>query len=107
MTVGTESATVVRLFQHPEDIEYVQLLPEFSGGAAGVAAETAGRNCDLASLLVLTREGSAKPNGYYFRIKTEATPPEMVRRVVAHIPMSKRRRRSSWTRRGVSVLPST
>jgi hypothetical protein len=35
VTVGTESATVVNLFQHPEDIEYVQLLPEFAGGAAG------------------------------------------------------------------------
>ena len=33
--VGTESATVVNLFEHPEDIEYVQLLPEFTGGAAG------------------------------------------------------------------------
>jgi hypothetical protein len=31
---GTESATVVELYQHPEDIEYVQLLPEFVGGAA-------------------------------------------------------------------------
>jgi hypothetical protein len=32
---GTESATVVELYQHPEDIEYVQLIPEFTGGAAG------------------------------------------------------------------------
>jgi hypothetical protein len=32
---GTEAATVVRLSQHPEDIEYVQLIPEFVGGAAG------------------------------------------------------------------------
>ena len=32
---GTESATVVDLFGHPEDIEYVQLIPEFVGGAAG------------------------------------------------------------------------
>jgi hypothetical protein len=32
---GTESATVVRLYQHPEDIEYVQLIPEFVGGAVG------------------------------------------------------------------------
>ena len=32
---GTESATVVELFGHPEDIEYVQLIPEFVGGAAG------------------------------------------------------------------------
>jgi hypothetical protein len=32
---GTESATVVDLYQHPEDIEYVQLIPEFVGGAAG------------------------------------------------------------------------
>jgi hypothetical protein len=31
---GTESATVVELYQHPEDIEYVQLIPEFVGGAA-------------------------------------------------------------------------
>lgn len=35
VTVGSESTTVVNLFQHPEDIEYVQLLPEFLGGAAG------------------------------------------------------------------------
>jgi hypothetical protein len=35
VTPGTESVTVVRLYQHPEDIEYVQLLPEFTGGAAG------------------------------------------------------------------------
>jgi hypothetical protein len=35
VTVGSESTTVVNLFQHPEDIEYVQLLPEFAGGAAG------------------------------------------------------------------------
>ena len=34
VTPGTESATVVELYQHPEDIEYVQLLPEFVGGAA-------------------------------------------------------------------------
>ena len=32
---GTESATVVELYRHPEDIEYVQLLPEFTGGPAG------------------------------------------------------------------------
>ena len=32
---GTESATVVELYRHPEDIEYVQLLPEFTCGAAG------------------------------------------------------------------------
>lgn len=32
---GTEAATVVRLYQHPEDIEYVQLIPEFAGGVAG------------------------------------------------------------------------
>ena len=32
---GTESATVVELYRHPEDIEYVQLLPQFTGGAAG------------------------------------------------------------------------
>lgn len=35
VTLGTESATVVNLFAHPEDIEYVQLLPEFVGRAAG------------------------------------------------------------------------
>jgi len=35
VTPGTESATVVELYRHPEDIEYVQLLPEFTGGAAG------------------------------------------------------------------------
>jgi hypothetical protein len=35
VTLGTESATVVELYQHPEDIEYVQLIPEFTGGAAG------------------------------------------------------------------------
>jgi hypothetical protein len=34
VTPGTESATVVELYRHPEDIEYVQLLPEFTGGAA-------------------------------------------------------------------------
>ena len=32
---GTESAIVVELYKHPEDVEYVQLIPEFSGGAAG------------------------------------------------------------------------
>ena len=32
---GAESATVVELYKHPEDIEYVQLIPEFTGGAAG------------------------------------------------------------------------
>jgi hypothetical protein len=32
VTPGTESATVVG---HPEDIEYVQLIPQFTGGAAG------------------------------------------------------------------------
>jgi len=32
---GTESATVVDLYAHPEDIEYVQLIPEFTGSAAG------------------------------------------------------------------------
>ena len=32
---GTESAIVVELYKHPEDIEYVQLIPEFTGGAAG------------------------------------------------------------------------
>lgn len=32
---GTESATVVELYKHPEDIEYVQLIPEFRGGPAG------------------------------------------------------------------------
>ena len=31
---GTESAFVVELYKHPEDIEYVQLIPEFTGGAA-------------------------------------------------------------------------
>ena len=31
---GTESAIVVELYKHPEDIEYVQLIPEFTGGAA-------------------------------------------------------------------------
>ena len=35
VTPGTESATVVELYRHPEDIEYVQLLPQFTGGAAG------------------------------------------------------------------------
>jgi hypothetical protein len=35
VTPGTESATVVELYRHPDDIEYVQLLPEFTGGAAG------------------------------------------------------------------------
>jgi hypothetical protein len=35
VTPGTESATVVELYKHPEDIEYVQLIPEFRGGAAG------------------------------------------------------------------------
>jgi hypothetical protein len=34
VTPGTESATVVELYRHPEDIEYVQLIPEFTGGAA-------------------------------------------------------------------------
>jgi hypothetical protein len=34
VTPGTESATVVELYRHPEDIEYVQLIPEFAGGAA-------------------------------------------------------------------------
>jgi hypothetical protein len=28
VTPGTESATVVELYQHPDDIEYVQLIPE-------------------------------------------------------------------------------
>ena len=32
---GTESAIVVELYKHPDDIEYVQLIPEFTGGAAG------------------------------------------------------------------------
>ena len=32
---GTESATVVELYRHPEDIEYVQLIPKFVGAAAG------------------------------------------------------------------------
>ena len=31
---GTESAIVVELYKHPEDIEYVQLIPEFTGGVA-------------------------------------------------------------------------
>ena len=35
VTPGTESATVVELHRHPEDITYVQLIPEFLGGAAG------------------------------------------------------------------------
>jgi hypothetical protein len=35
VAAGTESATVVELYRHPEDIEYVQLLPEFTGGPAG------------------------------------------------------------------------
>ena len=35
VTPGTESATVVELYRHPEDIEYVQLIPEFTGSAAG------------------------------------------------------------------------
>jgi len=35
VTPGTESATVVELYRHPEDIDYVQLIPEFTGGAAG------------------------------------------------------------------------
>ncbi len=35
VTPGTESATVVELYRHPEDIEYVQLIPEFVGAAAG------------------------------------------------------------------------
>ena len=34
VTPGTESALVVELYKHPEDIEYVQLIPEFTGGAA-------------------------------------------------------------------------
>ena len=34
VTPGTESAIVVELYKHPEDIEYVQLIPEFTGGAA-------------------------------------------------------------------------
>jgi hypothetical protein len=34
VTPGTEAATVVELYRHPEDIEYVQLLPEFQGGVA-------------------------------------------------------------------------
>lgn len=35
VTPGTESATVVELYRHPEDIRYVQLIPAFLGGAAG------------------------------------------------------------------------
>ena len=35
VTPGTESATVTELYKHPMDIEYVQLIPEFTGGAAG------------------------------------------------------------------------
>jgi hypothetical protein len=35
VTPGSESATVVELYRHPEDIAYVQLIPEFLGGAAG------------------------------------------------------------------------
>ena len=35
VTPGTEGATVVELYRHTEDIEYVQLIPEFRGGAAG------------------------------------------------------------------------
>ena len=31
---GTESSLVVELYKHSEDIEYVQLIPEFTGGAA-------------------------------------------------------------------------
>ena len=31
---GTESSFVVELYKHSEDIEYVQLIPEFTGGAA-------------------------------------------------------------------------
>ncbi|HTD63370.1 MAG TPA: hypothetical protein VK732_01395 [Verrucomicrobiae bacterium] len=31
---GTESAIVVALYKHPEDIEYVQLIPEFTAGVA-------------------------------------------------------------------------
>lgn len=34
VALGTESATVVELYRHPEDIEYVQLIPEFTGGPA-------------------------------------------------------------------------
>ena len=34
VTPGTEAATVLELYRHPEDIEYVQLLPEFQGGVA-------------------------------------------------------------------------
>jgi hypothetical protein len=32
---GTGSATVVDLYAHPDDIEYVRLIPEFPGSAAG------------------------------------------------------------------------
>jgi len=32
---GTESATVVELYQHPEDIEYVQLIPEAPARVTG------------------------------------------------------------------------
>lgn len=35
VAIGTEPATVVKLFQHPEDIEYVQLLPKRVPSAAG------------------------------------------------------------------------
>ena len=34
VAAGTESVFVVELYKHPEDIEYVQLIPEFTGGAA-------------------------------------------------------------------------
>lgn len=33
VTPGTESATVVGLYQHREDIEWVQLIPESTGRA--------------------------------------------------------------------------
>ena len=31
---GTESATVVSLYTHPDDVEYVQLIPQFRGGVS-------------------------------------------------------------------------
>jgi hypothetical protein len=37
VTPGTEAKTVVELYQHPDDIAYVQLLPEFTGGRLAVS----------------------------------------------------------------------
>src|SRR5207249_3224158 len=73
---GTESEIVVELYKHPEDIEYVQLIPEFTGGAAGDGARAARAGDGLCER---SNAGGSHPRrhrlGAFSRVRLAPSPP--------------------------------